>query len=122
MGKIYAGSGNEKVKLNSIQVCEQLKGIMTDEHRQVIAAQLSVNGYEEDQHITNYKKFFAHCILDCYKNIPGTDDNTMEVKKCAKHLMEKYMKSSSNIDGEDSAYKLLMDDIMEVMDNAMEEK
>ena len=33
--------------------------------------------------------------------------------KLAKHLMEKYMKSATTMEGEDSAFRLLISDIIE---------
>lgn len=108
MSKIYEGD----VKLNNIQVCEKIKGAISQEHINVLAVALKGNGYSKDAAI-NHKKIFAHAVLDSYKAINGEDDDSMNTKKCLKHLMEKYMKSQSNMDGEDSAFKVLIEYITE---------
>lgn len=118
MGKIYEG----EVKLNNIQVCEKLKSEMTH-NQKVIIGRHAVSRYGlENQHTRNYRSFFAHTVLDAYKYINGTDDHTMMIKKCLKHLMEKYMKSIGQpMTGEDSAYKLLLDECVAIHNKEVEE-
>lgn len=103
MGKIYEG----EVKLNILQVCDKLRNNLTTEQAKVLS------GYT-DKYVGSYgtyKAAFAHMVLDGYKELPNITENDMMVRKLAKHLMEKYMKSSSTMDGEDSAFKLLISDI-----------
>lgn len=104
MGKIYEG----EVKLNILQVCDKLRNEITTAQATVLAKY-----YDPMDTESTAKSKFAHMVLDGYKHMPNTTDHDMMVKKLAKHLMEKYMKSSSTMDGEDSAFRLLVSDIIE---------
>lgn len=118
MSKIYEGG----IKLTNIQVCNKLLNDMTHKHKVIIGKHAS-NEVEEHNHGTkNYRMILAHVILDIYKDIQGDDDNTMSVKKCLKHLMEKYMKSITRpMDGEDSAYQMLVGDCIRAYKEMTEE-
>ena len=101
MGKIYEGD----TKLNILQVCDKLRNEITPAQAQAL-----------EEHSGSYntmsaKAQFAHMVLDGYRSLPNTTDHDMMVRKLAKHLMEKYMKSTSTMEGEDSAFKLLLADI-----------
>lgn len=100
MGKIYEGEN----KLNILQVCDKLRNEITAEQAKVLAKY-----YNECK---TAKATFAHMVLDAYKDMPSDTDHDMMIKKLAKHLMEKYMKSVTVVEGEDSAFRLLTDDIM----------
>ena len=102
MGKIYDG----EVKLNILQVCDKLRNEITTAQATVLAKH-----YNQIDTNTSAKAQFAHMVLDGYKHMPNTTDHDMMVKKLAKHLMEKYMKSATTMEGEDSAFKLLISDI-----------
>lgn len=102
MGKIYEGEN----KLNVLQVCDKLRNEINTEQAKVLADNIVMDG------VSN-KRRFAHMVLDGYKQMPNTTEHDMMVKKLAKHLMEKYMKSTSVMEGEDTAFKLLIDDIIE---------
>ena len=105
MGKIYEG----EVKLNILQVCDKLRNEITTEQAKVLF------GYT-DKYVGSYgtsKAAFAHMVLDGYKDMPNTTEHDMMVKKLAQHLMEKYMKSATAMEGEDSAFRLLISDIIE---------
>ena len=102
MGKIYEG----EMKLNILQVCDKLRNEITAEQANVLASR-----YNAEVH-PSAKVQFAHMVLDAYKHMPNTTEHDMMVKKLAKHLMEKYMKSTSTMDGEDSAFRLLIADII----------
>lgn len=102
MGKIYEGD----TKLNIMQVCDKLRNEITPAQAKVLAGHISK--YKS----MNAKTIFAHIVLDGYKNMPNTTEHDMMVKKLAKHLMEKYMKSTTTMEGEDSAFNLLFNDIM----------
>ena len=102
MGRIYEGD----TKLNILQVCDKLRNEITSEQAKVLVA-----------HIDKYKSMsaktaFAHMVLDGYKSMPSTTEHDMMIKKLAKHLMEKYMKSTTTMEGEDSVFNLLIDDIV----------
>jgi hypothetical protein len=101
MGKIYEGEN----KLNVLQVCDKLRNEINTEQAKVLAGNIVLDG------VSNKRKF-AHMVLDAYKQMPNTTEHDMMIKKLAKHLMEKYMKSSTTIEGEDSAFKILIDDIV----------
>lgn len=102
MGKIYDGEN----KLNQIQVCGKLMNEITELQARPLAKAL-INSQDN-----NEKRKFAHAVLDAYKEMPSTTDHDMEVKKLSKHLMEKYMKSISTMEGEGSAYRLLIENII----------
>ena len=101
MGKIYEGEN----KLNILQVCDKLRNEMTAEQATVLCK------YYDPEFKGTAKAHFAHMVLDAYRDMPSTTDHDMMVKKLAKHLMEKYMKSASTMEGEDSAFRLLISDI-----------
>ena len=100
MGKIYEG----ETKLNVVQVCDKLRNEITTEQAHVLAV-----CYNECK---TAKQTFAHMVLDAYKNMPSDTEHDMMVKKLAEHLMEKYMKSTTVMENEDSAFRILIDDIM----------
>lgn len=102
MGKIYEGEN----KLNILQVCDKLRNEITPAQAKVLASR-----YDAEVH-PNVKAQFAHMVLDAYKHLPNTTEHDMMVRKLAKHLMEKYMKSNSAMEGESSAFKLLIDEII----------
>lgn len=102
MGKIYEG----ETKLNILQVCDKLRNEITPAQATPLA-----KWHDTDANISA-KAQFAHMVLDGYKNMPNETDHDMMVKKLAKHLMEKYMKSPSAMEGEDSAFRLLVADIV----------
>jgi hypothetical protein len=102
MGKIYEGEN----KLNILQVCDKLRNEITSVQAKVLA------GYSGAYSGHTAKAQFAHMVLDGYKNLPNTTEHDMIVRKLAKHLMEKYMKSTSTMEGEDSAFRLLVGEII----------
>ena len=101
MGKIYDGEN----KLNILQVCDKLRNEITAEQAKALASHHNVAH-------TTAKAQFAHMVLDGYKSMPSTTEQDMAIKKLAKHLMEKYMKSSATMENEESAFKILIDDII----------
>ena len=107
MGKIYEG----ETKLNVIQVCDKLRNEITSDQARIISSHIS-KYYGADGLQLSEKSAFAHAVLDAYRDMPGDTDHDMMVKKLAKHLMEKYMKSSTVVENEGSAFRLLIDDIM----------
>ena len=102
MGKIYEGD----TKLNILQVCDKLRNEITTAQAKVLEAHSG--SYDATM---SAKAQFAHMVLDGYRNLPNTTEHDMLVRKLAKHLMEKYMKSASTMEGEDSAFRLLVADI-----------
>lgn len=104
MGKIYEG----ETKLNILQVCDKLRNEITPAQAQALA-----NRYADMSAVcSTAKALFAHMVLDGYKSMPNDTDHDMMVKKLAKHLMEKYMKSTAIMEGEESAFRLLVADIV----------
>lgn len=103
MSKIYENG----IKLNNVQVTEVLMNEMPDSHREIFRKYL-------DGSINTFRKRFAHAVLDCYKILPTNNEAEEKSKKYAKFLMEKYMKSSTTADGEESAMQLLISDITNV--------
>ena len=101
MGRIYEG----ETKLNILQVCDKLRDEITDKQARLLASKYVEGG-------TN-KRAFAHMVLDAYRIMPSETEHDMMIKKLIKHLMERYMKSNTAMDGEESAIKMLIDDIME---------
>jgi hypothetical protein len=102
MGKIYEGEN----KLNILQVCDKLRNEITAEQATALSR------WYDPEFKGTAKAQFAHMVLDTYKDMPNTTEHDMMIKKLAKHLMEKYMKSTSTMEGEDSAFRLLIDDIV----------
>ena len=100
MGKIYEGEN----KLNILQVCDKLRNEITPAQAKVLAVHHDGN--------PNNKQAFAVMVLHGYKAMPSDTDHDMMIKKLAKHLMEKYMKSTATMDGEESAFGLLISDII----------
>lgn len=103
MGKIYEG----EVKLNVLQVCDKLRNEITAEQAKILVEKNTIMSAV----FRTSKAKFAHMVLDGYRYLPNTTENDMMVRKLAKHLMEKYMKSTSTVEGEDSAFKMLVEDI-----------
>lgn len=108
MGKIYEGEN----KLNVVQVCNKLGEVVNVEQAKIMASKL---GAEEDPKVR-----FAHMVLDAYRYLPSTTEQDMLVKKYAKHLMEKYMKSSAVVDGENKAFGSLIETIVEKANSEVE--
>lgn len=106
MGKIYEGEN----KLNILQVCDKLRNEINPAQAKVLASNIA--GYHKDHVAGNAKMVFAHMVLDGYRSMPSNTDHDMMIKKLAKHLMEKYMKSSSVMENENSAFNLLINDII----------
>lgn len=100
MAKIYENG----IKLTNVQVTEVLMNEMPSTHREIFRKTL-------DSNIPHFRKRFAHAVLDCYKVLPTTTEQEEKSKKYCKFLMEKYMKSSTTADGEESAMQLLVNDI-----------
>lgn len=103
MGKIYEGD----TKLNILQVCDKLRNEITPAQATPLA-----KWHDPANTSISAKAQFAHMVLDGYKQMPNTTEHDMMIKKLAKHLMEKYMKSTSTMEGEDSAFRLLVSDIV----------
>ena len=99
MGKIYDG----EIKLNMVQVCDKLRNTIQPSQASVLAKYITKG--------QNKKQVFAHAVLDAYKELPNETEHDMEVRKLCKHLMEKYMKSTSTMNDEQSAFGILVDDI-----------
>lgn len=100
MARIYENG----VKLNNMQVAEILMNEMPESHKNVICKYLSDTN-------ENAKRNFAHAILDCYKLLDTSTPEEEKSKKYCKFLLDKYMKSSVTMDGEDSVMLLLINDI-----------
>lgn len=113
MGKIYEGD----TKLNVVQVCDKLRNEITPAQAKAMVEKNTIIGAQ----FPNDKACFAHMVLDGYKNMPNVTEHDMLVRKLAKHLMEKYMKSTSVMEGEDSAFRLLVADIVKKVDGIKEE-
>jgi hypothetical protein len=103
MGKIYEG----ETKLNILQVCDKLRNEITAEQANALG-----KWYDPTDEESTAKSKFAHMVLDGYRNMPNTTEHDMMVKKLAKHLMEKYMKSSATMENEETAFRLLVDSIL----------
>ena len=101
MGKIYEG----ETKLNILQVCDKLRNEITPAQAKALEA------HSGSYNTMSAKAQFAHMVLDGYRELPNITDHDMLVRKLAKHLMEKYMKSTSTIEGEGSAFRLLVAEI-----------
>ena len=108
MGKIYEG----ETKLSVIQVCDKLRNEITSDQARVISSHIPTYYGENSTIKFSAKSAFAHAVLGAYKDMPSATEHDMMVKKFAKHLMEKFMKSSATVENEDSAFRLLIDDIM----------
>ena len=103
MGKIYEG----ETKLSIVQVCDKLRNEITAEQATVLCK------HYDPEFKGTAKAQFAHMVLDAYKNMPSTTDHDILVKKLAKHLMEKYMKSSTTMENEETAFTALIETIKE---------
>lgn len=103
MAKIYDQNG---MKLTNIQVTEVLMNEMPESHKEIVRECIA-----NDER--NYRKRFAHAVLDAYKLLPTTNDTEEKSKKYCKFLMEKFMKSTTVADGEESAMQLLVNSIVD---------
>lgn len=103
MGKIYDGES----KLNVVQVCDALGKALTTEQAKVLVDTLDTG----DTGAYSVKAIFAHMVLDAYRYLPNTTETDMLVKKYCKHLMEKYMKSSTTVENEETAFNALIETI-----------
>lgn len=104
MGKIYEG----EVKLNVLQIAGILNNEMPESHKTFLARALKYDGMAQ----TNPRKAFAHAVLDMYKCLPTQTAEEEKSKKYCKHLMEKFMKSTIEVEGERSIYRVLCDTII----------
>ena len=104
MGKIYEGEN----KLSVVQVCDALGKAVTTEQAKVLAGALNTATTA-----FSIKATFAHMVLDAYRHLPNATEGDMLVKKYCKHLMEKYMKSSTTAENEETAFATLIQTIKE---------
>ena len=109
MGKIYEG----ETKLSIVQVCDKLRNEITAEQARLIGSHIPTYYGEDSTLRLSAKSAFAHSVLDAYRDMPSTTDHDMLVKKLAKHLMEKYMKSSTTVENEETAFTALIETIKE---------
>lgn len=110
MSKIYEGEN----KLNVAQVCEKLCKEIDAEQAKLISSHVTMY-YGEDSNIRlSAKSAFAHAVLDAYSDLPSNNEHDMLVRKLAKHLMEKYMKSmASTTEEENKVFESLIANIIE---------
>lgn len=94
------------VKLTNTQVAEVLMNEMPASHKSIIAKRL-------DPEEKNFRRNFAHAVLDTYRLLPTDTEVEEKSKKYCRHLMEKYMKSYGPTEGEESAVQLLVKKIAE---------
>lgn len=110
MGKIYEGEN----KLNVAQVCDKLCREINEEQARLLTSHITVY-YGDDSDIRlAAKPAFAHAVLDAYGDLPSNNEHDMLVKKLAKHLMEKYMKSKvATTEEENKSFESLIANIIE---------
>lgn len=104
MSKIYEGD----TKLNIVQVVGVLSNDMPETHKALIRHELTKKSNDE-----NPRKEFIHAALEQYKFLPTQTEEEEKSKKYILHAINKYMKSNTVMDGEDSAYRILYNNIME---------
>jgi hypothetical protein len=103
MSKIYEG----EIKLNVLQVAGVLNNEMPETHKAFIGRALKDGGLVQ----IDPRKAFAHAVLDMYKYLPTQTAEEEKSKKYCKHLMEKFMKSTVEMEGERSIYRVLCNTI-----------
>lgn len=104
MSKIYEGDN----KLNIVQVVGTLANDMPETHKALIRHELTKTPDNE-----NPRKAFIHAAVEQYKFLPAQTEEEEKSKKYILHAINKYMKSSTIMDGEESAYRILCNSIME---------
>jgi hypothetical protein len=105
MGKIYEGEN----KLNVVQVCKKLSDEINGEQAKLISDHIIVYYGDNSSIKLSAKSAFAHAILDAYSDLPSNNEQDMLIRKLAKHLMEKYMKSQAlTTEEENQAYEALI--------------
>ena len=85
MAKVYDANGN---KMNVTGICAELLEVMNAEQKKMLAD--AIGKYEFD----NSQMKLAHSILDIYRNIDGTNEQGMRIRKLLDNLMTKYQKST----------------------------
>ena len=110
MGKIYEGEN----KLNVVQVCDKLHKEIDGEQARLLSSHINMYYGDHSDIKLSVKNAFAHAVLDAYSDLPSNNEHDMLVKKLAKHLMEKYMKSRAvTTEEEAKAFESLIAGIME---------
>lgn len=107
MSKIYEGDN----KLNIVQVVGILANDMPESHKGFIKHELDKVGIEEVDR--NPRKAFIHAAVEQYKYLAMQTEEEEKSKKYILHAINKYMKSSTIMDGEESVYRILCNNIME---------
>lgn len=100
MAKIYEGD----IKLTNVQVTEVLMNEMPVSHMRII-------GEAINKDTKGFRKQFAHAVLDAYKFLPTDTESEEKSKKYCKFLMERYMKSITAGDNDESVMQLLVSKI-----------
>lgn len=110
MGKIYEGDN----KLNVMQVCDKLSKEINAEQARLLTSHITTYYGEDSDVKLSAKSAFAHAVLDAYSDLPSNNEHDMLIKKLAKHLMEKYMKSMAvTTEEENKSFELLIANIKE---------
>lgn len=99
MGKIYDKDGN---KMNVAGIVAEVLATATNEQKKVLAG--SIAKYD----VANSHAKVAHGILDIYKDIDGTSEQGMRLRKLLDNIMTKYQKSSNTTADDQSQYHYLI--------------
>lgn len=99
MSKIYDKAGN---KMNVAGIVAEVLEIATDDQKKVLAD--AIAKYD----VASSHAKVAHGILDVYKNIDGTTEQGMRLRKLLDNIMTKYQKSSNTTADDQSQYNYLI--------------
>ena len=99
MSKIYDKAGN---KMNVGAIVAEVLEITTSEQKEMLAN--AIAKYD----VANSHAKVAHGILDVYKNIDGTSEQGMRLRKLLDNIMTKYQKSSNTSADDQSQYNYLI--------------
>ena len=102
MSKIYDAQGN---KMNLAGICGELASTMTTEQKEVLAKAVAKYGFDNSQ------MKLAHGILDTYRQIDGTSEQGMRVRKLMDNLMTKYQKATPANADDQAIYRNLINEI-----------
>jgi len=108
MSKIYDNNG---ARMTVLQVIGELTNEIPQSHAVTINAHMwkhvgSFVGNDIDH--CDAQAVFAHSVLDSYKFLPTETPEEEKSKKYCKYLLDRYMKSVSQDNSNDSAYHLLI--------------
>lgn len=117
MSKVYDANGN---KMTTFEVLEEMVNTINTQQAKVVYKSMKfwMSHYEISK-----RTMVTFGLIQSYKFLPRKTDEDERIVKCAKHIIDKYIKSAADInDDEIKMYDKLFDRISELVDEREEDR